>query len=65
MGDVSSLADPDNSEVTISCDLGTEPDLRKIGKQGAISRKSHRPFAFSLRSNPPDSTSPDSQIRLL
>src|SRR5258708_17834213 len=37
---------PNNSGVTISCDLGTEPGLRKIGKQGAKSRKRNRPFAF-------------------
>jgi hypothetical protein len=37
---------PNNSGVTISCDLGAEPDLRKIGEQGARSRKRNRPFAF-------------------
>jgi hypothetical protein len=46
------FADPDASEVTISCDLEAEPDLRKIGKsRGAKSRKRNRPFAFFL--NPP------------
>jgi len=36
---------PNDSEVTSSCDLGTEPDLRKIGKQG---RNPAREIAPSL-----------------
>jgi hypothetical protein len=36
---------PNNSELTSSCDLGTEPDLRKIGKLG---RDLEREIAPSL-----------------
>jgi hypothetical protein len=40
------LVGPNNSEGTMSCDLETEPGLRKIGRLGEIS-KGVSPFAFS------------------
>jgi hypothetical protein len=43
---VARLAEPDDSEVIVDCDLETEPDLQKIGKGGARSRKGNRPFGF-------------------
>jgi hypothetical protein len=30
---------PNNSDMTISCDLGADPDLRKFGKQGDLSKE--------------------------
>jgi hypothetical protein len=42
------LVGPNNSEVTMSCDLETEPGLRKIGSLGEIS-KGVSPFAFLAR----------------
>lgn len=40
------LREPDRFEMAIDGDLGSEPDLRKIGKVGAETRKRIRPFAF-------------------
>lgn len=41
-----------DSEMTWSCGLEAEPDLLKIGKEGARSRKGNRPFAFLLICHP-------------